>query len=101
MPDRKTKLADFRASLGATVPPDGLSDPLAALWHLEKGNWEAAHNLAQDDPSPEGAWVHAHIHRIEGDDWNARYWYRRAGREAGQGDLGAERSAIIMALIDR
>ncbi|WP_018185329.1 hypothetical protein [Kaistia granuli] len=91
--------AHFRASLDAPEPPEGLSAPIAALWHLEKGNWEAAHALVQDDESRAGAWVHAHIHRIEGDHWNARYWYGRAGQPAGEGDPDRERAAILLALM--
>ncbi|WP_029075357.1 hypothetical protein [Kaistia adipata] len=94
-----TDIAGFRASLVGTRPPEGLAAPLAALWHLEKGDWEAAHALVQDDASRAGAWVHAHIHRIEGDDWNARYWYGRAGQPAGEGDLDRERAAILFALM--
>ncbi|MBN9026221.1 MULTISPECIES: hypothetical protein [Kaistia] len=92
-------LADFRATLGNAAPPSALSGPLQALWHLEKGEWDAAHALVQDDESRAGAWVHAHVHRIEGDLWNARYWYGRAGRAAGEGDVALEREAIVVALL--
>jgi hypothetical protein len=92
--------AGFRASLAQTAPPGELKAPLAALWHLEKGDWEAAHTLVQDDESRDGAWVHAHVHRIEGDDWNARYWYGRAGRPVGSGDFEAERAAMLKALLE-
>ncbi|BCP53883.1 hypothetical protein K32_25000 [Kaistia sp. 32K] len=91
--------AEFRASLAAPQPPEGLSAPLAALWHLEKGNWEAAHALVQEDESRAGAWVHAHIHRVEGDLWNARYWYGRAGQPVGEGDPDRERAGIMLALM--
>ncbi|MCX5519764.1 hypothetical protein OSH10_15075 [Kaistia defluvii] len=89
----------FRATLADAEPPAGLSAPLQALWHLEKGEWEAAHTLVQDDASRAGAWVHAHVHRIEGDLWNARYWYGQAGQKAAEGDLAAERSTILAALL--
>jgi hypothetical protein len=92
-------MAGFRASLAQAQPPEGWSAPLAALWHLEKGNWQAAHALVQDDESRAGAWVHAHIHRIEGDHGNARYWYGRAGQPAGEGDLNEERAGIMFALM--
>ncbi|MES2696546.1 MAG: hypothetical protein V4773_23960 [Verrucomicrobiota bacterium] len=62
--------------------PTGLSLALQALWHDGKGDWEAAHNCAQDDHSRDGSWVHAYLHRKEGDIGNAGYWYSRAGRPA-------------------
>lgn len=89
----------FRATLNEVTPPAGLSAPLAALWHIEKGDWDAAHALVQDDASRAGAWVHAHIHRMEGDLWNARYWYGRAGQAAAEGDLDVERATILTALL--
>lgn len=93
------RLAAFRATLDADEPPAALSAPVAALWFLEKGNWERAHALVQDDPSAAGAWVHALVHRIEGDDWNARYWYRRAGEPEGKGDPAMERAAMLARLL--
>jgi hypothetical protein len=65
---------------GETLPPAGVSGAVAALWHDARGDWEAAHNAAQDDHSKAGSWVHAYLHRKEGDDGNAGYWYARAGR---------------------
>ena len=65
-----------------------------ALDALEAGDWDRAHNLAQGDPSPEGAWMHAHLHRVEGDEANARYWYARAGRDPFSGSLAEERAAL-------
>jgi hypothetical protein len=74
---------------------------LQALQLAAKGDWDGAHRLVQDDPSPEAAWVHAHLHRIEGDASNAAYWYRRAGKSAATGDLDAERDVINDALVGR
>ena len=54
-----------------------------ALGLVAAGDWDGAHALVQDDPSPEAAWVHAHLHRVEGDLTNAGYWYRRAGKPLG------------------
>ena len=59
-------------------PPDGLSDELRAMWHTKAGNWEDAHNIAQDISSPMGSWIHALLHLIEGDIGNAGYWFNRA-----------------------
>ncbi|MGB5361077.1 MAG: hypothetical protein WBN27_14145, partial [Eudoraea sp.] len=54
---------------------------LQALWYDLKGNWNASHNIAQDLPSELGYWIHAYLHRKEGDQFNANYWYRRANRQ--------------------
>jgi hypothetical protein len=95
-------LASFEASLGGNSPPAGLSRALLALWHLAKGDWDRAHGVAQqDEADPECAWVHAHLHRAEGDLGNARYWYRRAGRPVATGDLASERRAIAAELLAR
>lgn len=88
----------FRASLKADSPPDGLSRPLAALWHAGRGEWDAAHGIVQSDDGPEAAWVHAHLHRVEGDLANARYWYRRAGRPVPEAGTDAEWAEIVAAL---
>jgi hypothetical protein len=74
------------------------SPALRALALLSVGDWDGAHALVQDDPSSEAAWVHAHLHRVEGDPANARYWYARAGRPEASGDLEAERHSIERAL---
>jgi hypothetical protein len=74
------------------------ADIVLALRRLAEGDWDGAHKIVQDDPSPEAAWVHAHLHRVEGDLGNAGYWYRRAGKPVVTGDLAAERRAIEVAL---
>ena len=63
-------------------PPEGLSEELQSLWHTKAGNWDTAHNIAQDIHTPMGSWIHAHLHVIEGDLGNAGYWYGKAGRPA-------------------
>ena len=63
-----------------STPPDGLSSELKSLWHTKAGNWDAAHDIAQDIHTPMGSWIHAHLHVIEGDLGNAGYWYRKADR---------------------
>jgi hypothetical protein len=82
---------------GAPLPANtpGL---LRALWHDATGDWDGAHRLAQEVESAEGAWVHAFLHRKEGDIGNAQYWYRRAGRPPATGTLEDERRAIARAL---
>lgn len=89
---------EFRASLAADSPPDGLSKALEAMWHAGREDWHTAHGIAQDDSSADGAWVHAHLHRIEGDLSNAGYWYRQAGRPVSQAPLADEWAEIVAAL---
>ena len=82
-------------------PSDGLSPALRALWHLARGEWDAAHTCAQREPGPDGAWVHAHLHRVEGDLANAGYWYRRAERPPADSPLDEEWEEIAAALLAR
>lgn len=91
---------DFTASLTGHEPPTGLSAVLASLWHDAKGNWERAHEIAQDVPDPDGAWVHAYLHRKEGDASNAAYWYRRAKRPIAKVTLQAEWEEIVRVFLD-
>jgi hypothetical protein len=73
--------AAFEGSIARdAAPPPALSGALQALWHDARGDWSAAHDLAQEDHSAAGSWVHAYLHRKEGDADNAAYWYPRAGR---------------------
>jgi hypothetical protein len=91
---------DFLSSLKeAEDPPRGLSLPLQALWYERKGNWEKAHQLVQESSSPEGAWVHAYLHRREGDQGNATYWYLRAGKPRSLRSLDQEWEEIARALL--
>ncbi len=71
----------FKSSLQENHPPSESSELLKALWYDGKGDWNASHNIAQDVYSADGSWVHAYLHRKEGDQWNAGYWYRQAGRK--------------------
>ena len=64
------------------APPKNLSPEQAALWHAKKGDWDRAHDIAQDIPSAMGSWIHALLHLIEGDIGNAGYWFARAGKPA-------------------
>jgi hypothetical protein len=92
----------FRATLRAAAPPAGIGNPLAALWQVAKGDWDAAHKLVQaNEGEPDHDWVHAHLHRVEGDLSNAGYWYRSAGRTPARGSLDAEWAEIASALLAR
>jgi hypothetical protein len=92
-------LAAFRQSLSAPTPPAGLTLALEALWHDARGDFDRAHDLAQSDEGGAGDWVHAYLHRKEGDAGNATYWYRRAGRPLCRAALDAEWEAIARALL--
>lgn len=83
------------------APPAGLSGALQGLWHDGRGDWRAAHEAAQEDHSREGSWVHAYLHRKEGDAGNAGYWYSRAGRKmpGNSVSLEAEWAEISRALL--
>ena len=89
----------FRRSLSASEPPAGHAPALQALWWDAKGDWDKAHDCAQAQDDAAGAWVHAYLHRKEGDAANAGYWYRRAGRAAARHDLDEEWTAIARALL--
>jgi hypothetical protein len=89
----------FRASTDEARPPAGLSDALQALWWDAKCDWPKAHEHAQAQDDKEGAWVHAYLHRKEGDLSNAGYWYRRAGKKRPAISLDAEWEAIAAALL--
>ena len=65
-------------------PPEGLSDELRSLWYTKKGEWDAAHDIAQEIDTKMGSWIHALLHLIEGDQGNAGYWYAHAGKPARQ-----------------
>ena len=93
-------LNEFRETLTAASPPS-LPPLLQALWHDANGDWDQAHRIAQDVSGADGAWVHAYLHRKEGDLSNARYWYRQAGREAATEPLDAEWTQIVAALLSR
>lgn len=93
-------LDDLDAAVRTATPLPAATPPLIrALWHDATGDWEQAHLVAQDVETADGAWVHAYLHRKEGDLGNAGYWYRRAGKPASSGPLDAEWRAIAQALL--
>lgn len=93
--------ASLRRSARAARPPAGLAPPLEALWHDAKGDWATAHRVVMNAQSAAAAWVHAYLHRKEGDLDNARYWYRKAKQPEATGPLDAEWAAIADALLAR
>jgi hypothetical protein len=90
------KFTEFKAS--QKVPEVSLE--LQSLWHDAQGNWEKAHTLVQDLNSKDAAWVHAYLHRKEGDSSNAGYWYRRAAKPEVTGVLSQEWETIVKALLE-
>ena len=92
---------EFTASLERDTPPNLDQPLLLALWHDARGDWERAHDIAQDIDNRNGAWVHAYLHRVEGDNWNANYWYRRAGRAMPDQSLREEWEHLVRALLPR
>ena len=94
-------LDELRGSLEAPSPPGGLGKPLEALWHAGRGDWERAHRIVMSAKSRDAAWVHAFLHRQEGDFDNARYWYRQAKRPEFAGSVEAEWMSIAVDLLER
>jgi hypothetical protein len=91
--------AAFKRSLSSKKAPNGLSAALTALWWAGKDTRDKAHEIVMNEEGADCAWVHAYLHRAEGDRDNARYWYRQARREPASGDLAAEWTAIAAALL--
>jgi hypothetical protein len=89
---------ELRASLSNSEPPAGLSAPLQALWWDEKGDWKQAHGLVDELETADGMAVHAYLHRKEGAESNADYWYRRAGRQFHRPELAEEWTALVEGL---
>jgi hypothetical protein len=90
---------EFRDSLLRDDPPRELTTPLAAMWWDAKGDWTRAHESAQQDEGPAGAWVHAYLHRKEGDSSNAGYWYQRAGKTSPPSSFDEEWLEITESLL--
>jgi hypothetical protein len=91
--------AAFKASIASAAPSPDLMPAVAALWWAAKGDWEKAHKIVMEDEGANAAWVHAYLHRVEGDLPNAGYWYRTAGKPVANGALDAEWTAIAGALL--
>jgi hypothetical protein len=92
-------LEEFRLTLEKAHVPENLSPPLRAMWEDARGNWSGAHAIAQDLHDEIGSWIHAYLHRKEGDLGNARYWYRRAGQPVAHDPLDHEWTRIVTALL--
>jgi hypothetical protein len=90
----------FKTSLFKNAAPAGLGPALTALWADGRGDWDGAHDIVQQDEGIDASWVHAYLHRKEGDLANAGYWYRRAGKPPGSGSLESEWRDIATTLLN-
>ena len=95
------KLEEFRASVDGSAPPQGLPVPVQALWWDAKGDWARAHNLVNELETPDAMAVNDYLHRKEGQDWNADYWYRRASRKFHRPELDDEWKALVEGLVEK
>lgn len=93
-------LPEFQKSLSQAKPPE-VSPLLLALWQDAKGDWKKAHEICQESETPDAAWVHAYLHRKEGDEGNAGYWYHRAGKNHSKLPLEGEWAEIAQALLQK
>jgi hypothetical protein len=92
-------LAEFKRSLTRQTPPAELPAALTGLWWAGKDKWDTAHAVVMDEDGKDCARVHAYLHRLEQDEDNARYWYRRAGTPVATGSFEAEWEAIARDLL--
>src|SRR5262245_23130898 len=91
---------EFEMSLQQTQVPSGLTPYLTALWHEKRNDWNAAHETVQEIEDSTASWIHAYLHRREGDESNARYWYGRAGKPFPQAmSLDDEWASIVKSLL--
>jgi hypothetical protein len=97
-----TRIDAFRGSVAAHQPPAEVSPALEGLWWLAKGDWNRAHQCVQGhEGEADCDWVHAHLHRQEGDLSNANYWYRRAHQPLATVPLPDEWTTITTTLLSR
>jgi hypothetical protein len=90
----------FLSSLSDPEPPDDCSTEITALWWLKNRNWQLAHDLIDPAPGPDAAWIHALLHRMEGDQGNASYWYVRSGRSVPENTIGQELALMMDHFLD-
>jgi len=92
---------EFIGSLSSDQPPQKIPSVLKALWYDGKNDWEGSHNIAQDIDDKNGSWVHAYLHRKEGDISNAHYWYSRAGKSEPRMTLKEEWESLVRNFIEQ
>ena len=94
-----TTYLEFQDSLELQNPPPSWPATLQSLWFLVNDNWEASHTIAQDIEGSMGNLIHAHLHRVEGDEWNATYWYKQAGTSFPEISLEEELKQLVNLII--
>ncbi|NKI32565.1 hypothetical protein [Croceivirga thetidis] len=87
--------AHFEESLEGNLPPSNFNLHLKSLWFDAKGDWKKAHELVDQEVDSDSKWIHAYLHRKEGDEWNASYWYRQADRPFCKGALEMEFEQLL------
>jgi hypothetical protein len=91
-------IEEFKTSFDSTIP-ENISVYLESLWYDGKGDWEKSHTTIQDIEDKNAAWIHAYLHRKEGDIWNADYWYNKAGKKRPAISLQEEWEALVKAFL--
>ena len=91
----------FNHTLDMGSPPESFNEELKAMWWERKNYWDRGHEIVQNLPGKTAAWVHAYLHRKEGDLVNASYWYERAGKPVAEGDLNEEFREIVKILLEK
>jgi hypothetical protein len=89
----------FHQSIKDAMPPEGITVHLLAMWYDGHGNWDKAHSMVDNLEDETACWVHAYLHRKEGDIWNADYWYRKAGKTRPDVSLQKEWEIIVQSLL--
>jgi hypothetical protein len=89
-------IAEFKASFSLAAPGNDCSAQLKSLWYDGKGDWHQAHAQVDHLTDRASAWVHAYLHRKEGDNWNANYWYSKANKSAPNLSLDAEWEQLVL-----
>ncbi|MDB5229454.1 MAG: hypothetical protein JWN76_259 [Chitinophagaceae bacterium] len=93
-------LTTFKQSLSGGKPPENISAYLQSLWYDGKGDWKKSHEVIQDIAGNNAAWIHAYLHRKEGDIWNADFWYNKAGKKRPDMTLEKEWEELVNAMLN-
>lgn len=94
-------LEEFKSTLHSDEHPADKEPFLLALWKDAKGQWHDAHMIVQEIDHPDAAWIHAYLHRKEGDDFNAKFWYNLAGKKFATNSLEEEWEEITSYFLNR
>lgn len=96
---KETDYEQFLDTLEHDRPNTDWPQGLKALWYDAKGDWGSAHDIAEQMHDSLGSWIHAYLHRKEGDQWNAAYWYRRANRAVATCSLAEEHKSMVLSIL--